>query len=278
MALRKYFIKDPGLDEYIFHVMRLSSVEQRSNLNPEELFYFNREANMRQFADNETLDKRLLMLTRLGYSYTLIVSKHPADIEPLLKETGEAHTSGSARKAAIEQMIAKKVFVLSSRDVLLTTHLMAMNTHSQVFTLDYAWVQLNARLNAKRVRPFNAEVTDAINGTEELAKIALSVLATTDIVESLTGCSEYEIQILLSLYLHRYTTVSTTALSQLMAISCRTTGISNSCVDLFKRGYILRLPGPQGKNKTRNSKYVYMIADQGIDAVLKYLKYIHKQL
>jgi len=275
MAAKKYYITDTELEKYIFHVMRLSSDEQRRNLSSSELIHFRSEMNMRRFAENESLEKRLVLLTRLGHSFCVVVAPNMKDMRELYAEDVPGqYDSGEKRVAVVKKMIEKKVFVMSSRDMLVMTQIMAQNAHSGIYTLDYSWVKLKEELSKFRIRTFSEELEDAQDATKDLSILVNSILGSEESLTSLTGCTFYGMRILLSMYQYRQTMVSATKIADIIGESKRSRSVSKACAHLMKREYIIR--APIRKQNGRKSADLYTIAEKGISVVMTYLKYVLK--
>lgn len=279
MPTRTWVVDDPALSEYVFHCMRLLPAEKKKDLNSQELLNFKNEKAMRRFAENESLDKRLLLLSRMGYSYCVVVAPTNENLDDLYKKVTSQYRSAHSRLDIIKAMSEKKIFVLSSRDTLVMSHMAAQNSHSQVYVLDYAYVHLHDKLKSiggMASRPFVNEARDGMEGLDDLSKIALLALQGDELIQSICGITKFELRILLAMYPERSKMITRDRVSDLMGESKRATGVAKSCGELEKRGYLLREPGYRaGKHRSQ----VYMIGDKGIDTVLKYLTFLtHKAL
>lgn len=273
MAGRSYFLNDPQLSEYVFHAMRMCPLEKKKELSQYELQYFKNEKAMRRFADYESMEKRLVMLNRIGISFALVVA--PMDetdaVDEVMQKVTSQYRSGESRKDIVETMAKKKIFVMSSRDTLVLSHMAAQNSHSQVYVLDYRYVALHDRITELFGRPMAKEMDDAAEAVDYLSKIALEAMKGTDVIQSIAGCTDFEMRILMAMYPGRQTMVTRDRVTALMGLSNRETGVSKAMGDMERKGYLLREPG-YGKNRHRHQ--VYMLSDKGIDAALKYLTYL----
>lgn len=272
MPARFYTINDPELSEWIFHSMRMASPQSKMALSANELKYFEDEESIRRFAEHETLDKRLLMMLRLGYSWALISWPQTVDIQETLAPIAGQYQLANKRLAIIEAMAKNKVFVLSSRDLTIIAHMAAQNSHSQVYTLDYTYLKLRDKLSNYRIRPFTEEIRDSVKEADEMSKILLNSLITKEVFESICGCNEYEMKILLALFSLRQTMVSHDKIAELMHEPYRTQGIAKVCGVLCDKNYIAREPGYRKQHRSQN----YMIMEAGITAVMNYIKYVVK--
>lgn len=277
MPKRHYHVNDPAFSEYVFHVMRLCPAEKKKDLNPLELEHFRSEKNIRKFADDESLDKRLLMLSRIGISYCLVVAPVDNNIDPILEGVTSQYRSKASRKDIVEAMAKNKLFVLSSRDTLVLSHMAAQNSHSQIYVLDYSYLTLYEKMG--RMKATSSIMNEGMDGLDMLAKAVQISMRGEDFVQSMCGVSKYELQILLTMYPYRDRMMRYDRISELMGESYRSTGVAQSCGHLERLGLLIREPGyrMEGQPRVSTRSQVYMISDKGIDAVLKYLTYITRK-
>lgn len=273
MASRFYCINIPAFSEYLYNFMKKTPAERKYDLEPEELRHFRNDESIYRFCHNESLDKRLLMLTRIGGSFCVVVAKEDAEIEPILDEVPEQYQSAKKRLEIVRQMGEKQVFVISSREELAIAHMAAQNSLTQAYTLNYEFVRLQEKLSHYRTRPFNEEVKDALKGMDDLSKIVLQAMSPEKTIQSLTGCTEFEMKIMVAMYPHRNTMITNDRISELIGETHRSTGVAKSCGELEKKNMLIR-ENPGKKKKVRSQ--VYMLSEQGINKTLQYLKYIAK--
>jgi DNA-binding MarR family transcriptional regulator len=241
--------------------------EKINSLNTNELQYFRSEKTIRRFADNESLEKRILMLARLGYSYCLTMAPEGSDLT-VFEDIPEQFKNGD-RLDIVRAMGEKRIFVLSSRDVLMGLHMAAQNSHSQVYVLNYDYVHLRQTIHKSRVTTLNDNTRDSVEAFDELSKLVLATLSLQQGVEALIGLEEKELRVLLALLPFRSTYIGFTKVVELMQETGRSISIGVTLDRLAKKGYLDRMKG------ARDVK-LYTIMEKGIDAAMTFLKYIVK--
>lgn len=277
MAERYYFINDPIFGEFVFNCMVTASIEDRMGLDPQELHYFKTEHNMRRFADRESTEKRLLLLARIGIQFCIICAPKTVKVDNYLDEVFTQYQYVEKRQAITESMAKNKVFVMSSNDVLVGAHMAAQNSHSQVYILNYSYVKLHDKIRdfqmngGKSVKDDESSARDAFT---LMARITMALFNCQDVLEGLCGVNVNSIKVLIILYERQNTFTSAVTISHLMGDSVRSKGVNQIAYDLEMGGYIAREPG-YSKGKTKN--FNYMIISRGIDTVMTFFKYIHKQ-
>ena len=108
---------------------------------------------------------------------------------------------------------------------------------------------------------------------DDLSKIVLQAMSPEKTIQSLTGCTEFEMKIMVAMYPHRNTMITNDRISELIGETHRSTGVAKSCGELEKKNMLIR-ENPGKKKKVRSQ--VYMLSEQGINKTLQYLKYIAK--
>jgi hypothetical protein len=251
--------------------------EQKALMGFNEIKYFKSQRSMRIFAENESLDKRLLMLARLGYTFAVTVC--PIDkldvLEDVLAQTKNQYKQGKGgtRKELIQTMHKNGIFFFSSKDVMTSIMMAADNTHTDIFVLNYDYVRLNQHIIDVKGESDTNNMAEAVKASTELAKMNLAALNTDEtIVQAICGCSIYELKILLALYpdKNNYVSIKTLSLRVHQVVRDRNKGVAKICYKLEQKKWISRLPGFDGKHL----RQTFTIMELGMQAVGKYQKYI----
>ncbi len=278
MPERQYFINDPDFCEFVYNCMATASTEERMNLNVGELTNFKSKSTMRRFADNESTEKRLLLLARIGIQFCVICAPKSYPVTGLLDEVVTQYKIVEKRQALTEAMAKKKVFIISSNHVLIAAHMAAQNSHSQVYVLNYDYLRFSQKLSEIKTEKARPDlIKESMAGFDLLAKISYVVGSSDIIAESICNVTKNELAILLVLYSNRHTFTSDTTIALKLNESIRSQGVSKVCTNLEKNGYLVREPG-HDRSKARHRNNKYMIISKGIDAVMHYMKFIQKQV
>lgn len=265
-----YLINSPELSEYVFYVMSTTPQEDKLRLTGKELAYFKDQQTMRRFADNETMEKKLLLLAKLEVPYCLVIGERH-NVEMVLDEVFTQYKYMEKRKALTEAMARKKIFVLSANEVLLGLHMAAQNSHSRVYVLNYDYVKMNQKLLDTGNTTVNHDVQDAKNGFDILSRATLLTILKHDLTQQMFGIGPFHLQVLLVAFPYRNTFISAHKIYEIMDMDPRSRGVVKTATELEKDGYLKALPG---YDQQRNRLKTYTIAEKGINTVMLFLKYI----
>lgn len=268
-----YLFNDPDFSLYVFHCMHTASQSQRNELDPIEIKHFTNERTMRRFADNESLEKRLLMLSRLGIHFTVTLTADIPGYGELLPKIADQYKKGADREDLIKAMIAGKTFVISSKEVMLSSQMAAQNSHTNVFVLNYEYRKVNQYLIDFKNDTVNMDFDKGVDGYDKLAKIMLSMWANEDTLEAICGVTEFELRILLALFPLRNTYITLKTITQRINVSERSMGVARVCSKLVGKKMIAKSRVTEG----RNTDQVYTIMDTGLNTVGKYIRYVFQK-
>lgn len=274
MPEKLYYIEDPDYSEFVYNCMATSSAEDRRDLTPFELSFFKTKGKMRAFADYESKERRDLMLAKIGIQHCTIYAPKRTRVEHILDEVFTQYTYVEKRIAITQKMNAGKIFVQSTNDIIVGMHMAAQNSHSQVYVLNYSYVKMHQHL-AEWKSSTRSEIKSAMETFDIISKLALAVLVSGDIVEGICGVNERELKVLLVLYGNRNTFTKFSTVAMHIGDTERMKGVQHICHELEQQEYIVREPGYDAK--THRKKQTYMIVSKGINAVMNYMKYLHKK-
>lgn len=274
MATHHYLISLPVFNEFVFFCMKNASPEQKARLNPMELRPFHTVRKMRDFADNESTERKLLLLARLGRSFAVMIHSDKTELEEVFDGVDTQYHYAGKRAKVIKLMQEQECFFFGSREAMMSAHMAAQNSHSGTFVLDSSYFKLHQKF--ADIYEFGSDqvaMRRSLDTMDDMAKMALGTLNAHDVVKSLTGMNDYEMRILLACMPHRNSFVSLDTIKAAVYESARSQGIKQICFGLAKRGYLSEMKGKEEKARTWN----FTIMEKGIDAVAVYLKYIHKK-
>lgn len=274
MPKRFYLVNDPAFSEYVFNVLVQVPKKIILELSDKEQIIFRSHVNMRKFADNESNEKRLLLLSRIGISYCMLFGPDKTDFDKLLEDTTATYEDPKARLQIIDQMAKGKIFVLSSRDILLSAHMAANNSHSQVYVLNYEYIQLQHRVAMINTDVYNVQQKEVQQAFFDLANIVRTTMIASDSMSIGSGVPEGQMKLLLALFAQKGNFVSADALSSLCGEQMRSRFVSKMATELIRSKHIDHLP-VKTVDAGRSSKY--MINEKGIESVMTYLKHIAKK-
>lgn len=274
MPKRFYYVNDPAFGEYVYNCLINTSKEDILQLDDKERNIFRSKSNMRRFADNEGLEKRLLLLARLKISFCVVCAPLLNQVDKIIEKSLEVHDQPKARVSLMETMARDKIFVTSSREFLMATHLAAHNSHSQVYVLNYDYLQLQRSVSKLKEDVYSKQQKEVEAGFRDLGKFILATLIAEDALEVGAGVTQEQMKILLILFEYPDKFIHSDILARALGETARSRYVLRGCRELMKLGMIEHMPGIT-QEPGRSSRFTIM--EKGIDAVMYYMKFITKK-
>jgi hypothetical protein len=260
-------------DEYIFHCLKNFPKERLHLLNAKELTYLEKESNLRAFVNHGSHDAKKIMMAKAGYYFVCLYINENLDpeLEKLFDRKYKDSTNNEKREM-IHQMINKRMFATSSREIISQAYLIAQNCHTPYFFVnqDYARVLSEMEtIRTKQLLNFKDKTdTQLLNEAEKarqtIAAMVLAVHNSESYIKVQMKLSVMDLNILLFLFYYRETHVTFSAIVK-QFYQYSKANISNRLFALKAESYIVA--GPRYK-EARN----YTIAESGIITVCEYLE------
>lgn len=274
---RGRIVKDKDWCRYLFDVMDNISAEQKSQLDSSELKQLANPRQMKKFAENVNLEDQLIFLSKIGIDFALVTFATGTEIEKGIREKVlDPETYAQKRLETLKKLREGKMFVVSNTNVLHAFHMAAMNTHHKAYLF-------NARFDAlikhgkddREVKSFMDKTDDLKHQVDTISMLTIGALAVIQKSESIFGVTTAQMEILLTLYPYRNDFVSRETIVEMLGNKYNRIGVSRVCATLVDSNYLMR------QNATHNKRpffYNFTITRQGVDVVMKYMKYIADQM
>jgi hypothetical protein len=272
---RFYCFKDTDFSEFVYHALVTASSEAKANLSTTELSKLNYKHGARRFSDNEGLEKQLFVLTRLGYSFCVLVAHEDAKVQNILSDTGTQFTEVGKRDQVIKLMHSDRFFAFGSRDIMLLSHMAAQNSHSQAYSLNWSYLKLKDSLSANGVEITSKTMVEAKKAMAELVSWSLQSLLAKDIIEAICEVDEMQLKILMATFPYRGTYVSAKTIADQAGEQQRSRAFAQKCNWLQKFDYLERAPGHRRSGKKMLS---FTITEKGINTLFTYIRYVSKKV
>lgn len=276
MPKRLYKINDPDFSQFLFEAMSRVPKKILAELDDKELRIFRNQKTMRRFADNDGWEEKILLLARIGISFTMTFAPLESRLDELMEKVQDDNLDKSDRLSLIKAMAEDQIFVISSKDILLSSHMMAQNSHHQVYVLSYPYLEVSQKLaDLKSIQdPFNMKYKGVQQGFDDMAAILLATLRAEDAIKVGAGVTTGEMKVLLALYGKRTGYMHSDELASAMGESMRSFTAFKTYNALVRSNHIIHL---KNKTSTAGRSSHYMITEKGINAVSYYIKYILKK-
>jgi hypothetical protein len=196
MPKKSYTINDPFLNQFIFDCLWTSTKDQRIKLKGTEIKHLKSDKTARNFATKSTFEEKIALLARLNvpffFGFGTMDNKVLTDIHKRYKEEKSL--------AAINAIIEKKVFVVTSKEVMMYLSLMASNVHSDSWVMNRDYLKMGYHVNNWRkdvVTPSDDATNESLHSARQLAKVMVNSVLLSKFGEEWGGLNEVGICILL---------------------------------------------------------------------------------
>lgn len=270
---RFYFFRDTDFSEFVFNVIDNLTFEQKAKLSSTDLEYLKTKGVRRRFADYETIDKQLYLLSRVGIKFCILVGTEDK-VGMMLEEVENQYATVEGRADVIKLMAENKTFALSSRHVMEVSNMAAQNSHSQIYMLDRKYLQMRDQLNEAGTSFYSKDIEQSKRAITDLGNLALATISAIEKVEVMFNMDTLRIKILLALYKEKNNYVTIATVSSHIGESIRGCKIKNRLLDLCKNGYADKLSThiPTSKKDIMS----FTITENGIEKVGNFIKYLSK--
>lgn len=277
MANRKnQHIYSPSLSEYAFRALRSIKPEQKANLTIDELKLFETDYKLQKFIKEDgRLDYLLYLLSKVGISWTLRIERDAESTDLLEFNTQDQYRYPQKRVDITEATMREGTCVISSRDVMVLSHMLAQNCTTKVYSIsEFGKILAKKMKDTKQLTSWDSEVVKAQEGYEIFNNILLEQLNSLDYAKDVLGLDDIDLRILAALYKKRNVAVKMNEITAMTKSSGKNMYFRKNMKKLLDEGLV----ASDNRNPTKlwaNSVY-FMITTAGLNKILSYQKLIHK--
>lgn len=192
-------INDPFLNQFVYDCLWLATKEQRQNLKGKEIRPLKSSKIARNFAANSNLEEKIALLSRLGISFFFgfgtMDNQVLTDLHKKYKE--------DKLIPAVKELIDRRVFVVTSKEVMMYMGLMASNVHSDSYVMNRNYLKMGYHINhwkKDEISPVDDAVNDSMTAAREISKIMIHSILLSNYGDEFGGLNEVGICILLFLF------------------------------------------------------------------------------
>jgi len=204
MAKPKPF-NDPFLNEFVYDCLWNAFKDQRVNLKLRENKALKSASTARSFATKSTFEEKITLLARLGipffFGFGTMDSKVLADLHRTYKE--------NKLLDAVNELLARKIFVVTQKEVAMYMSLMAASVHSDSYVINRDYIKMGYHINAWKkdvVEPSDAVTKDALHSAREISRVMIQTVMLPKYIEEY-GINEVGLTVMLFLFTkNRYDT------------------------------------------------------------------------
>lgn len=276
MANRKnQHVYSQALNEYSFRKLYSITKDQKESLTENELKFFQSEYTLQKFCKESTLDYRLHILSKVGLSWTLRIEEDPHTADMLEFSAKDQGQYPQKRVDVIEATSREGVCVISSRDVMLLSHMLAQNCTTHVYSVsEFSKLMVQQMKDLKQLTTWDSEL-DAVTGAHEtFNNVLLEQFNAIEYAKEALGLDETDIRILAALYKRRNATIKMNDIATLARAKGRKMYFRKNMQKLLDQGMAI-CDAKDVKKLWANSTF-FMITTKGIGKLLEFEKYVHK--
>jgi hypothetical protein len=264
---RKVLIADPFFNEYVYHCIVSSSAELRNKLPTSLLQHTHTQEKIKRFADKASLEQKIEMLSRLGVSFAMFFSTPEYLMKEELVQAYKNHKSDKNYNT-VNDMIQKRQFVFTSRDVMAVLGIMGQNCHSNTYMINRDYSRIATEIQNfqtdKKVKDVDI-IKSVMQDNRMVAKLLMHNLMNQSYVDIMTNYKPVDLLVLFFLFLRMdKNTTSYTPLKKVQEhfrsiYNSRT--ISTTLSGLYKSGHVQRFP----------TRLEYAISGLGVQTLFAYI-------
>ena len=195
MPNKRDVIVNPFVSEFIYDAIVNSTIDQRRFLNGKFLKVGKSIRKARAFSVNSTLEEKALMLTKLGVKFAWVFGLDKKQLKQIEEESGEY-----TNVQLTDRLLQEKAFVITDKQFMLFSNLMASNCHSETWMMNKAFHQASYRIKEWRKNYASVPIVDSKDGVvaaRDMAKIMLNTIIFSKYAEGLFDVNEAETAVLL---------------------------------------------------------------------------------
>lgn len=269
---KRYFhaVTDPAFAAFVYYHMKHITPEVRAKLNPEERAYFRDERTMRKFANNNTLERRILMLTRIGVSWNMTFFTGKTDLDLAMKEIDEDYSYAEKMADLTRMMKHGELFSFGSRTLTAMSGLAEQGSHSQTYTLDYSYLGMQRAMASTRHLKYDLKIQDADATYADLAKLMFYTIHGFRELTDKEGLSQVQLRVLLIMLGYKNSFISLRMLKSKMGYPIESKILYPVVKVMIRKQlmYTINVPDHDWDSKG------YTITEIGIEKAMAFVKYI----
>lgn len=272
-----FLVSDPAFAQYVYYKMVNCPPLVRGRLNPAEQRYFRSKDAMRKFATDETFERRILLLTRMGVRWSVVMYEETADLDLMYKEVDENYTFTRKNLDLMNLMRKGDVFCFGSSTIMMAQLLAEQGCHSQKYVLDYGYLRTLKKMPDQRAITFDVKANDMEQQYMHLARIIYQSITCWERLEltiSDDGVTALAMRILIVLLGHRHSFVTARSMKHRLGVPISNQITVRTMNQMVKNGLIYQTRVPELEFEQK----AYTISEKGLEKVMYFLKYVQQQL
>lgn len=272
MPKRKNVFFDPKFNEWLFDYIINLKADHTKNLNQYELRMIRNVTALKRFCANENLEKKLSLLSKVGLEWNVSFFPTAQIAAELVRKVYTQLSMKGKTVDFIEEMMRQKVFVLNSRDMAISMSLMSLNSHSEVYVINPAFLSFKRDIKASKsanistklgmaAKNMNVKHDEVLRGTKNLVRLTLESNRIEDYISSQFALQMLDVMILWLLYTTPYNYVSVDYIKRELGSKYKPASVGIRCAHLFRERKMI------DKRPSQEDVMSYLITQEGITTI-----------
>ena len=273
MSNTRYRIYNKPFSEYVYRTLRNLTADQKANLSDEDLKILKNATTISNFANDEQLDRLLIVLTKTGKTWVLYVGNESEDATQLSFAAVDQFDSEEKRLDVIQATADKGAFFLGANDTMLSLMMSAQNVSTPLYALSANSRELSTRMaRAKSVKiPVDQQMSSAVQAYDDLNRMMRSQLNALDWAKKTIGLEQNEIRVLAALFQKRTGAMTLKEIADETLLGDKKSYLKKQIDSLMEKKCIL---SDDKHNKNKSITIYYMIAPEGTRKIMQYNDFI----
>lgn len=269
-------IDSPAFKEYAHQELSTLTPEQKDNLSTIELNMVGDDAALRRFCKQERIDHIGMVLAKVGIEWTIRFHKNEQDADLLEFNAEDQYKFPFKRLDVTETASRKGVCIISSRDVMIQSHMVAQNCTTHVYAISGHTQSLHKAGQKFETLSWDQQVSTADEVHDLFNDLLLEQLNSFIYAEKTLGLEEADLRILCALYKKRREALRLSEISTLTKAEGRKMYFRANMQKLMDNGLVMS-DTKDVKKVWANSTY-FMITTKGLGKIMAYRQFIHKNV
>ncbi len=223
------------------------------------------------------MDYLLLILTKCGIDWTFRVHEDAFDADMLEFNTVDQYKYPQKRVDLIEATKRSNVCIISSREIMVHSHMVSQNCHTKVYHVsEFSKKMQDKGRDLKQLTSWDDAVNGAISAHDLFNKILLEQMKSFDYAENVLGLDQLDIRILCALYDKRTIALRMKDIAAITMTDTRKMYLKKNMQKLMDQKLVATDEKDPGKMWHIGTFFI--ITTAGLDKIINYRKYVYKNL
>lgn len=270
-------IDSPAFKELCFRVLSKLTPDQKENLSVSEAQNFKNEYTLQKFCKENRMDYLMYILAKCGIDWTFRIHEKDVDADMVEFNTAEQYKYPLKRLDNIEATSRSNVCIISSRDVMVLSHMVAQNCLTKIYHISEFSKKLKEKgRNLQQLTSWDDQIVKASAAHDLFNRLMVENLKAVDYAEGVLGLDAIDLRILGELYDKRNTALRLRDIADSTFSQNKRVYLKKNMNKLLEEGLVYT----DEKDKRRiwlQSTY-FVITTAGLNKIINYRKYVYKNI